>query len=105
MAGNMRSPEAFVSAFRYIGRKRETKGNETGNERETKRSLLCKIGNGVETRIGNEGGFFGGLRFPVLAAEQVGSGIGGNFSEKMQPRPSMPAGQSPLQFALPRLRN
>ena len=41
----------------------ETKRNEAGNEQETKRYCLCKIGNGPETRNGNEAPFFAPLRF------------------------------------------
>ena len=64
----MRSPEAFVSIHAPIGGKRETKGNETGNERETKRGFLCKIGNEKKTRYGNEAGFFRRLRFLRIRA-------------------------------------
>ena len=59
----MHSPEAFVSMHAPIGGKRETKGNETGNEQETKRGFLYKTGNGPETRYGNEAGVFRRLRF------------------------------------------
>ena len=59
----MHSREAFVSNLAPIGGKRETKGNETGNEQETKSCFLCKIGNGNETRNGNEGALFEGSRF------------------------------------------
>ena len=44
----MRWLKAFVSKFPPIGRKRETKGNETGNKQETKRGFLCKTGNGPQ---------------------------------------------------------
>ena len=43
--------------------KRETKGNESGNERETKRRFLCDRGNEAKPGIGNEGAFFRRLRF------------------------------------------
>jgi hypothetical protein len=48
----------------YLNRgNEETRGNETGNEQETKRYFLCKIGNGPETRNGNERALFLSLRF------------------------------------------
>ena len=48
----------------YLNRgNEETRGNETGNEQETKRDLLCKTGNEQETRNGNEAPFFALLRF------------------------------------------
>jgi hypothetical protein len=62
----MRSPDAFVSKFPPIGRKRETKGNETGNEEETKRGFLCKTGNGQKMNNGNEEGIFRGSSFPLF---------------------------------------
>jgi hypothetical protein len=63
MDGNMPWPKAFVSDSAHIGRKRETKGNETGNGDETKRDLLCNSGNEQETRIGNEAPFLSLVRF------------------------------------------
>jgi hypothetical protein len=51
--------EAFVSKFAPIGRKRETKGNETGNKLETKSDLLCETGNEVKTRNETKGSFLG----------------------------------------------
>jgi hypothetical protein len=62
--GTMRWCRALVSKIAPIGRKRETKGNETGNELETKRGFLCKTENREETRNGNEGGFFERCSFP-----------------------------------------
>jgi hypothetical protein len=64
----MHSREALVSNFALIGRKRETRGNETGNERETKWGFPCKIGNEGKTRYGNETGFFRRLRFLRIRA-------------------------------------
>ena len=58
--------KAFVSKSLPIGRKRETKGNETGNEQETKRGFLCKTGNGQGMSYGNEGGIFRGFSFPLF---------------------------------------
>ena len=62
------SSEAFVSNFTPIGGKRETNGNEHGNERETNSGFLCKIGNGPETRNGNEKAFFLCVRFHCFSA-------------------------------------
>lgn len=59
----MRSLETLVSRFPPIQRKLETRGNETGNERETKSVLLCIIGNGQRARDGNEGTLFCIVRF------------------------------------------
>src|SRR4029450_10920938 len=42
---------------------RAPRGNQTGNEQETKRRFLCKIGNVQETRNGNEAPFFDPVRF------------------------------------------
>ena len=58
------SSEAFVSNFAPISGKRETKGNETGNEQETNSGFLCKIGNEPKTRNGNEGDGFWDCSFP-----------------------------------------
>ena len=59
------SNRTFVSKFLPIGRKRETNGNETGNEEETKRSILCKIGNEPKTGNGNESGVFKGASVSI----------------------------------------
>jgi hypothetical protein len=45
---------SFVSKLPPIGRKRATKGNETGNEQGTKLGFLCKTGNGPKMNNGNE---------------------------------------------------
>jgi hypothetical protein len=67
----MRWFKAFVSKFPPIGRKRETKGNETGNEEETKRGFLCKTGNGQKMNNGNEEGIFRGSSFPSFPSCQA----------------------------------
>ena len=59
----MHSLETLVSCFTPIQRKRETKGNETGNGRKRKRLSLLKTGNGQETKQGNEGRIFRVFRF------------------------------------------
>jgi hypothetical protein len=48
----------------YIGRFLETKGNEHGNEVETKLFFLGKIGNEVCLTLGNETGAFVACSFP-----------------------------------------
>jgi hypothetical protein len=58
--------DAFVSNFAPIGGKRETKGNEHGNEQETNSGFLCKIGNEPKTRDGNEKVLFRGSSFPLF---------------------------------------
>lgn len=51
----MHSPRhTLVSNSLPIGEKRETNGNENGNEAETKAALLCRNGNEKETKDGNE---------------------------------------------------
>ena len=55
--------ESLVSCFPPIQRKRETKGNETGNGRKRKALSLWKTGNGQETKQGNEGRYFRLSRF------------------------------------------
>jgi len=49
--------KGLVSKSLPIDEKRETKGNETGNGGATKASLLCKTGNGMESKHGNEESF------------------------------------------------
>jgi hypothetical protein len=44
----------LVSNSLLIGEKRETNGNEHGNEAETKAASLCRNGNEMETKDGNE---------------------------------------------------
>ena len=44
----------LVSNSLLIGEKRETNGNEHGNEAETKAASLCRNGNAMETKDGNE---------------------------------------------------
>lgn len=51
----MQSPNHLVSIAPSIGEKRETNGNESGNGRETKAGALCRSGNEMETKHGNEG--------------------------------------------------
>lgn len=63
----MRSNRPFVSCFPSIGAKRETNGNETGNEMETKHGFLCRSGNEQETWIGNERHENEHLRFRVVS--------------------------------------
>jgi hypothetical protein len=51
----MHSPRhTLVSNSLPIGGKRETNGNENGNETETKGVFLCRNGNEMETKHGNE---------------------------------------------------
>lgn len=51
----MQSPKhTLVSNSLPIGEKRETNGNEHGNEAETKAVFLCRNGNEMETKDGNE---------------------------------------------------
>ena len=51
----MHSPRhTLVSNSLPIGGKRETNGNENGNEAETKGVFLCRNGNEMETKDGNE---------------------------------------------------
>lgn len=51
----MHSPRhTLVSNSLPIGGKRETNGNENGNETETKGVFLCRNGNEMETKDGNE---------------------------------------------------
>lgn len=59
----------LVSHFAPIAGKRETKGNESGNEQETKRRFLRSCGNELETTIGNETRLFDALRFHPNNAE------------------------------------
>ena len=70
-AGRQRLPlPRRASRCRSIGRKRETKGNETGNEQETKRGFLCKNGNGPKMNNENEEGIFRGSSFPLFPPRQ-----------------------------------
>jgi hypothetical protein len=51
----MHSPRhTLVSSSLPVGGKRETNGNENGNEAETKGVFLCRNGNEMETKDGNE---------------------------------------------------
>ena len=56
----------FVSVSLPIGGKQETDGHKSGNGEEPKPSLLCRNGNGEETGLGNEGGFFVSSRFQEI---------------------------------------
>ena len=59
----MQSLDILVSCFPPIQRKRETKGNQTGNGWKRKAPSLCKTGNGQKAKQGNEGPIFRQSRF------------------------------------------
>jgi hypothetical protein len=51
----MQSPKrTLISSSLHIAEKQETDGNESGNGAETRAGFLCRSGNELETKGGNE---------------------------------------------------
>lgn len=66
----MQSPDnSLVSISAPIGGILETKGNETGNEAETKGDFPCRSGNDRKLIHGNEPGPFRALSFPSVTVD------------------------------------